>query len=535
MVLCRRRASSLEPGGSVDTVATVNDAAAAPSQSTAELRAQVDQLTAENRVLELKVQKLQRMLWARKSERRPQDDQQGVFFEEPAGRGRDAAPAEPVARKHLGAAPRTPKGPKPLDPALPREVIQVPAPELKALICPVTQQPMQPGFVERLEVLARRAPEYYVKAYERTVFVSPAKTAPVYAPWPTDILARSRVHASVVGHIAAAHYSEHLPFHRIEQQLARTGVTLPRSTQVSLMAQLDRLVEPLLAALQQEVFGSGYLHVDATPIEVCDPQRPGQVREATLWAYGTKAGAVWFEYQASKSPTHPDATLKAMKFAGYCQTDGAPGLNAIGPPGKVTSLGCHTHARRGFFEADKAGDPRAKWYLEGFRKLFRVEQLAQRHGRKEVLRRRLSRPIFQAMLDRAEQHAQVAPAQTALGDAVRYLLDQQERLHRCLTELEAEISNNAVERAIRPLKIGARNWLFVGHPKAGPRLANLFTLVENCRLLGLDPERYLIDLIGRLPDHPAAKIRELLPQHWPVRAESGAPSAAAAAAPGPAR
>jgi hypothetical protein len=141
------------------------------------------------------------------------------------------------------------------------------------------------------------------------------------------------------------------------------------------------------------------------------------------------------------------------------------------------------------------------------------------------------------MLDAAEQHAQVAPAGTPLGEAVRYLLNQQERLHRCLTELDVEISNNAVERAIRPLKIGARNWLFVGDPQAGPRLANLFTLVENCRLLGIDPERYLIELMGRLPEHPAAKIRELLPQHWArsIPPRSAAPNGAAAASPGPGR
>lgn len=520
------------------TVAYVNDAAPATpdaSDEASRLRRENEQLSAEVRVLELKVQKLQRMLWDKKSERMPKDDKQGMFFEEPE-RAEAAVVAAATTRKSA-SAPRTPKGPKPLDPALPREVIQVPAPELKELMCPVTKQPMQPGFVERIEVLARRAPVYYVKAYERAVFVSPAKTAPVYSPWPSDILPRSRVHASVIGHIASAHYSEHLPFHRIEQQLARTGVELPRSTQVSLMAQLDRLVEPLLVALKKEVFGSGYLHVDATPIDVCDPKHPGHVHEATLWAYCTKDGAVWFEYQASKSPSYPDATLKAMKFAGYCQTDGAKGLDAIGPPGQVKSLGCHTHARRGFFDADKAGDQRAKWYLERFQKLFRVEQLAQRFGRKEVLRRRFSRPIFRAMLDQAEQHAQVAPAKTELGDAVRYLLGQQERLHLCLMEVDAELSNSAVERAIRPLKIGARNWLFVGDPKAGPRLANLFTLVENCRLLGLDPERYLIDLIGRLQDHPAAKIRELLPQHWQrsAPAQSGVPIGEAAASPDPGR
>jgi len=483
------------------------------------LRRENEQLAVEKRILELKVRKLQRQLWEKKSERMPADDKQGMLFREAAAEKPVATPAATKSVRDPGK-PRAPKGPKPLDPALPREVIQVPAPDLKALICPVTNKPMVPGFVERIEVLARRAPEYYVKAYERTVFVSPAKTAPVYAPWPADILPRSRVHASVVAHIAAAHYCEHLPFNRIEQQLARTGVDLARSSQVSLMAQLDRLVEPLLVALKTEVFASGYVQVDATPIDVCDPERPGKVREATLWAYRAKKGAVWFEYQASKSPKHPDATLKAVNFAGYCQTDGAQGLGSIGPPDRVKSLGCHAHSRRYFFEAHQAGDPRAQWYLDRFGKLFRVEQLAQRHGRREVLRRRISRPLFQAMLAQAEKHAQVAPAKTGLGDAVRYLLDQQERLERCLSELEAELSNNGVERAIRPLKLGARNWLFVGDPKAGPRLANLFTLVENCRLLDIDPERYLIDLIGRLADHPASKIAELLPHHW-----QGAPSA----------
>ena len=488
------------------------------------LRRENEQLVIEVRVLELKVQKLQRQLWDKKSERLPAADKsQRVLFEDGAAIKSEAVPPSEPANQNAAHKERTPKGPKPLNPALPREVIQVPMPDLKQLLCPVTGKVMTPGFVERVEVLARRAPEYYVKVYERVVFVSPAKTAPVYSPWPADILPRSRVHASVVAHLAAAHYCEHLPYHRIEQQLARVGVDLPRVCQVSLMAQLDRIVEPLLLALKKEVFASGYVHVDATPIDVCDPARPGQVREATLWAYRAKNGAVWFEYQTSKSPVHPDATLKAMKFQGYCQTDGAKGLGSIGPPGRVTSLGCHAHSRRYFFDAHKAGDPRAQWYLERFEKLFRVEQLAQRHGRKEPLRRRFSRPIFEAMLQQAETQAQVAPAQTALGDAVRYLLVQQERLERCLTEIEAEISNNAVERAIRPLKIGARNWLFIGDPKAGPRLANLFTLVENCRLLGLEPERYLIDLLGRLADHPAAKITELLPHHW-----LGSASAAAA-------
>lgn len=198
-----------------------------------------EQLAVEVKVLELKVQKLQRQLWDKKSERWPSPDaKQRTLFAEPAAQ--KPAPA-PAGKREAGERQeRVPKGPKPLDPALPREVIQVPAPDLKLLLCPVSGQVMTPGFVERIEVLARRAPAYYVKVYERVVFVSPAKSAPVYSPWPAEILPRARVHASVVAHVAAAHYCEHLPYHRIEQQLARIGVELPRVCQVSLMAQLDR-------------------------------------------------------------------------------------------------------------------------------------------------------------------------------------------------------------------------------------------------------------------------------------------------------
>ena len=196
--------------------------------------------------------------------------------------------AGPALGKSKGVA-RTPKGPQPLDPTLPREVIQVPAPELKELICPVTKRPMQPGFVERIEVLARRAPVYFVKAYERTVFVSPAKTAPVYAAWPADILPRARVHASVVGHIAAAHYSDHQPFHRIEQQLARTGVELARSTQVSLMNQLDKLVAEAVAETAID-----FETANSSPASACSVGlvrvRGGEVVAQTGWLIRPPAG-----------------------------------------------------------------------------------------------------------------------------------------------------------------------------------------------------------------------------------------------------
>ena len=64
------------------------------------------------------------------------------------------------------------------------------------------------------------------------------------------------------------------------------------------------------------------------------------------------------------------------------------------------------------------------------------------------------------------------------------------------------------------MKTGVKNWLKIGHPSAGPRLASLFTVVENCRQAGVDVVAYLTDVLTRLPDHPAARIAELLPGAW---------------------
>lgn len=464
---------------------------------------------------------LETQLFGRKSEqRRGAAEENNLEWKELLGAAQAlAAPSPAAPAKVAGKKLTLPMGPKPLDPALPREIIQLPNPGLKELLCPVTQRPMQPAFVETLEVLARRPAVYYVQHYERTVFTSPAKTAPVYTAWPADVLPRARVHASIVAHIAAAHFCEHQPYYRLEKHLERIGVELPRVCQVSLMAQLDERMQPLVAAIQGQVWASGYVQLDATPIDLCDPARPGAARESTLWAYRATDGPVWFDFQLNKSPKRPTQLL--ANYRGLLQTDGASALDAIGrDDGRVIHLGCMSHARRYFVKAVDAGEREAEPYLRAINRLFRLERLA-RHFRltlenRASLRQRYSQPTADQLFADALVAAPLAPPKTRFGQALGYLLGQKPSLLRCLSELRARIDNNLVEQAIRPLKLGAKNWQQIGHPKAGPRLANLFTLVENCRLAGVDPEAYLVDIIARLPDHPMKRIAELLPHAWKI-------------------
>jgi hypothetical protein len=294
------------------------------------------------------------------------------------------------------------------------------------------------------------------------------------------------------------------------------------------MAQLNERVQPLVAALQAQIWASGYIHLDATPIDLADPARPGAVRESTLWAYRATDGPVWFDFRLHKSPSCPAQLLE--NYRGLLQTDGAPGLEKIGQEGKrVTHLGCFSHARRYFVKAVDAGETDAVPYLAAINQLFRLERLARHfklpEEKRAELRRRRSLPLADKLFADAAVASPRVPPKTRLGQAIGYLLGQQASLLRCLTEPRARIENNLVEQSIRPLKIGAKNWGVIGHPNAGPRLANLFTLVENCRREQIDPETYLVDIIGRILDHPMKRVAELLPRQWKA-ARAAQPTAA---------
>jgi transposase len=480
----------------------------------------------EHRLLTLKLAHLRQQLWGRKSERVPHDATQQTLLalEDLLAPPPPPMPAAPSAR---AATTRLPKGPKPLNPQLRREDIPVPDPDARDRTCPLTQQPMLVGWQDTLEVLARKPAEYYVKRYTRPVFVSPTgDVAPVYTPWPTAVLSRARMHASVVAHIATAHYADHQPYYRIATQLKRQGIHLPRNSQAALMAQLDQLIAPLLTCLQRAVLTSGYVQLDATPVALLDRTRPGRAREGTLWSYralpppdGRGPPLVWFTYSVSKSPDHPRQVLTEPAYTGLLQTDGAPGLDAtLGRPGALTHLGCWAHARRYFVDAYRVGDQAARPYLDALRRLFQIDARARHFGltppQHHTLRARYSVPIVDALLLRAAHTLPTLPPKSDLGKALHYLLAQHAPLKRCVTTLGARLDNNLVENSIRPIKLGEANWLFIGAPTAGPRLAHLYTLVENCRLAGVDPDAYLVDLITRLLDHPANRLHELLPQAW---------------------
>lgn len=177
-------------------------------------------------------------------------------------------------------------------------------------------------------------------------------------------------------------------------------------------------------------------------------------------------------------------------------------------------VACWVHARRKIYDEHvKTASPAAKNLLEQIGELFAIEAEIRGRAPEERLAVRAEQAVpllaqlkadFESMLDRIS-------GKSDLATALRYALSRWESFSRYTADGRLEISNNAAERAIRPLAIGRKNWLFAGSDAGGERAATIYTLVETAKLNGVNPESYLRAVIARIADHKINRIGELLP------------------------
>jgi transposase len=244
---------------------------------------ELDELKAEKMRLELRVKALEKELYGSWSDRRkPEDPNQATFT------GIDGtAVAQPESTVPAGQASRKErkgkkKGPKPLNPDLPRVQERIADPDLKELICPVTGAPMKPVFEEKIEILCRKPAEYYVKVFVRQVFASAQGDAMAYSPWPSSVMPRSRIDASVVGSILCARFADHQPYHRQSVQLARHGVDIARNTLCSLVRLAEEKLQRIYQTVVRQTLAHDYLMMDPTPVRLKSDKKKGSTKEGCL-------------------------------------------------------------------------------------------------------------------------------------------------------------------------------------------------------------------------------------------------------------
>ncbi len=491
--------------------------------------------------LQHQLEQLLKQRYGRKGERLD-PDQLLLFareiFEQVASETPPAAP-EPTP----APAPTQPRpnghGRKLLPASLPRRRVlhDVPPEERLCPDCGAPRQPIGEEVREQLEyvpasliVLQHVRPKYACAACQAHVVIAERPPEPIDKGLPGP---------GLMAHVAVSKYADHLPLYRQEGILKRFGVELSRSTLCDWMAVAAGLLRPIVQAMLRRVLLSQVVGTDDTPVKVQDHEGKG-IKTGRLWVYhGDHAHRYTvYDYTSDRSSEGPERVLRG--FRGYLQADAYAAYDRLFAEGSLVEVGCWMHARRTFYEARTSDPERAHLALAWIVGLYKVEDDAKEervqhpewddaawYTYRYELRLQRSRPILDAIrawLD--AQQPEVLP-KSPIGEAISYALNHWNALIRPLEAGFLEIDNGASERALKPVAIGRKNWLFAGSDEGGRSAAVLMSLCTTCKDLEIDPFVYLRDVLARVSTHPNSRIEELLPDRWHVLHQAAVTSSTA--------
>ncbi len=398
---------------------------------------------------------------------------------------------------------------------LPREeVVHMPACQCEA--CGAELKRIGEDVAEMLEYIPA---SFKVIRHIRPKFSCVSCQTIVQSPAPSRPIARGLAGPGLLAQVAVSKFADHQPLYRQSQIYARQGVELERSTLADWLGQSAALLEPLQRAIGDYVMAAQKVHADDTPVPVLQPGRK-TTKLARLWGYvrddrpaGSKdAPAVWFAYSPDRKGKWPQEHLKS--FTGQLQADGYAGYNPLYETGKVYEVACWAHVRRKFVDiAEKDKLPVALEAIERIAALYGVEKLVrgQPPDQRKAIRQARAGPLLDELKRWFNSELTKTLKKSALANAIRYALTRWTALTRYVDDGRLEIDNNPVEREIRPIALGRKNWLFAGSDLGGERAAAFYSLLNTAKLNGIDPYRYLSHVMARIADHPINRVDELLP------------------------
>jgi transposase len=341
------------------------------------------------------------------------------------------------------------------------------------------------------------------------------------AATPARIIEKGLVSDRVVIDTVIAKYSDHLPLYRQSVMLEReTGLEISRATLDGWVMTVGGLLIPMAAIMGRELIGGTYIQADETPVDVQMHDGRGKNHQAYLWQYSRPGGSVVFDFQLGRGRDGPKKFLAG--FNGILQTDGYSAYDKVGGP-KLVHAACWSHSRRKFYEAHQLspGESLAKGIVLLIDDLFGIDAQAREQNLDLAERNRLRQQHARQLLDVIRQHIEAAREQalpaSKLGGAVTYTLGQWERLKRFLDYPELELSNNLAENSMRGVALGRKNWIHIGSPQAGPKVAAILTVTETCRRLDIPAREYLNAVLPGLADVNISKVPGLTPAAWAAR------------------
>lgn len=481
-------------------------------------QAENESLRVENKLLRQKVDFLAHKLFGKKSEK-VNIDQMMLDF---GGAGTAPAPAAPAIPAPAPLPFPKPRRARPtsrnrLPEHLPEERVILDPPEVIA--DPDDFKCIGEECHEELDVQPSR---FFRRVIVRRKYVrkSDRQAAPVIVPAPKRLIDHSVASAGLLAHLMVGKYVDHLPLFRLSLILRRDGIELSRQILSEWMQKAGGWLEPVAEAVAAEIRATGYLQVDETMVRYLDPGHGG-TRQGYLWTALSPGVGVRYEWHASRGAECLKGLLAG--FSGIAQCDGYAAYPAYNKnrseAERLVLAACWAHSRRKFFDAREESFF-ARWMIGQIDQLYRIETGLRERKAGPALRAAFrcsqSLPVMERMgkaLRRQVELKRHLP-QGMTGKAITYTLDLWAELRRYAESGTAEIDNNLVENAIRPTAIGKKNYLFFGSEDAGEASAAIYTVVGTCKMLGVDPQEYLRDVLTRLPDATNQMIASLTPARW---------------------
>ena len=242
------------------------------------------------------------------------------------------------------------------------------------------------------------------------------------------------------------------------------------------------------------------------------------VRDERPWA-GQSPPCAWYKFTVDRKGEHPVSHLSGHK--GWVHADGYSGFNGVFGADKAREMACMAHVRRKFVDVFASqGSAIAQQAILWIAELYAIEKeiRGKSPAERAAVRQARAKPIF----DRLEQwlHAQLPKisGKSPLAQAIRYALGRMPKARPYLSNGRLSLDNNAAERAMKPVAIGRKNYLFAGSPRGGKAMAIAYTLIETAKLNNVDPQAWLTWVLAQIADHKINRIDELLPWRYAARA-----------------
>jgi transposase len=369
----------------------------------------------------------------------------------------------------------------------------------------------------QFRVIVTHRPKYACRACEQAVVQAPAPERLIKGGLPTE---------AMVAYVLAAKYAWHLPLYRQAQMLLAQGLDIKRAILAFWVGYAAAELMPLYLRLRELILASGKIAVDETVVPVLDPGR-GRTKKGYFWAIarddrpwgGTDPPAVAFTYAPGRGAVHALRLLE--HYRGIVQCDGYAAYKTIAAAASgegITLAFCWAHLRRKFFDIAKDGNaPIASEALERIAALYAIEKTIRGRsaGERRAVRQDKSKPLVLALKAWLEQQLARVSAKSLVADAIRYALHHWDGLTLFLDDGRVELDTNNVERGIRPIVLNRKNALFAGHDQGAENWACIASLVETCKLHGVDPQAYFTDVLTKLVNlWPASRLDELMPWTW---------------------